>query len=69
LPAGCVRRGHDRDDFALAEQIVRDFASKLAAPDALHLATAIHAGAALATFDVRLADAARARGVALADVN
>ena len=44
----------------------RDYSTKLAAPDALHLASARNAGAALATFDVRLAEAARAQGVEVA---
>lgn len=49
--------------FTLAEALVRDFAAKLLAPDALHLASTIRADAALVTFDDRLADAARGRGV------
>ena len=59
---------HDRADFAAAEILVRDFATKLTAPDALHLASAKNAGAALATLDARLADAARGQGVALAEL-
>ena len=43
--------------------LVRDFTTKLTAPDALHLASAKNAGATLATLDVRLAEAARAQGV------
>ena len=62
IRAGCERLGHGAEDFLLAERIVRDFATKLAAADALHLASAINAHAALATFDARLADAARAKG-------
>jgi len=50
-------------DFSLAGTFVRDFATKLAAADALHLAAAMNAGARLATFDSRLADAARMKGV------
>jgi predicted nucleic acid-binding protein len=45
---------------------VRDYSTKLSAPDALHLASAKNAGATLATFDARLADAARAQGVEVA---
>jgi predicted nucleic acid-binding protein len=48
--------------FDLAETLVREFSLKLAAPDALHLASAMVADAALVTFDARLADAARATG-------
>ena len=65
MRAGCERLSHDRDDFLLAERIVRDFATKLAAADALNLASAKNAGTALATFDVRLAEAARTLGLAL----
>lgn len=57
---------HDRADFAAAEMLVRDFATKLAAPDALHLASAKNVGAMLATLDVRLAEAARGQGVKVA---
>jgi uncharacterized protein len=57
---------HDRADFAVAELLVRDFATKLTAPDALHLASTKRAGAALATLDVRLAEAARGQGVEVA---
>ena len=54
-------------DFALAELLVRDYSTKsCSAPDALHLASAKNAGAMLATFDARLADAARAQGVEVA---
>ena len=59
---------HARDDFELAERLVRDFGTKLSAPDALHLASARNSGAALATFDVRLAQAARAQGVEVAEL-
>ena len=48
--------------FELADSLVRDFALKLAAPDALHLASAMIADATLVTFDERLAKAARACG-------
>jgi uncharacterized protein len=59
---------HNREDFDSAEQLVRDFVTKLSAPDALHLATAKNAGAALATFDTRLAEAARAQGVEVVEL-
>jgi predicted nucleic acid-binding protein len=49
-------------DFDLATRLERDFATKLAAADALHLAGAIHAGARLAGFDKRLIEAAQRRG-------
>ena len=62
LRQSCASLGHSRADYSLAEHLVRDFSTKLAAPDALHLATSINAGATLATFDMRLLEAARARG-------
>jgi predicted nucleic acid-binding protein len=46
------------EQMAAAGQIVRDFTTKLSAPDAIHLAITRHLGATLATFDDRLADAA-----------
>jgi uncharacterized protein len=48
-------------DFAVAERLARDFETKLSAPDALHLASAINARIALATLDKRLAQAAKGR--------
>ena len=68
MRANCERLSHGANDFLLAERLVRDFATKLAAPDALHLASAKNAGATLATLDTRLAEAARGQGVALADL-
>ena len=62
LRQSCARLGHSRAGYSLAEQLVRDFSTKLSAPDALHLATSINSGATLATFDLRLIEAARARG-------
>jgi predicted nucleic acid-binding protein len=49
-------------DVSVAARLVRDFATKLAAAEALHLAAAIHAGAKLVTFDSRLLQAARMKG-------
>jgi uncharacterized protein len=51
------------EQMAAAGQIVRDFTLKLSAPDAIHLAIARHSGATLATFDDRLAEAARQHAV------
>jgi uncharacterized protein len=68
MRANCERLSHGPSDFLLAERLVRDFSTKLAAADALHLASAKNAGAALATFDARLAEAANGQGVALADL-
>lgn len=66
MRANCRPLTHSAADFLFAEHIVRDFATKLAAADALHLASAKNAGAALATFDARLAEAARRQGVEVA---
>lgn len=66
IRANCERLSHGASDFLLAERIVRDFSTKLAAADALHLVSAKNAGAALATFDARLAEAARGQGVEVA---
>jgi predicted nucleic acid-binding protein len=55
-------------DMILAESLVRDFATKLAAPDALHLALASNRGFSLATFDTRLAEAAAMRGVRVSEL-
>jgi predicted nucleic acid-binding protein len=69
LRAECVSHPHPSGDFALAEKLIRDFSTKLAAPDALHLAATINAGAALATLDLRLAETARLQGVELVEIN
>jgi len=68
MRANCERLSHGPSDFLLAERFVRDFSTKLAAADALHLASAKNAGAALATFDARLAEAANGQGVALVEL-
>ena len=57
-----------RETFELAGELIRDFTTKLAAPDALHLAGAMQLGAVLVTFDDRLAKAAMAKGVAIAEL-
>ena len=66
MRANCERLSHGAADFLLADRILRDIATKLMAADALHLASVKNIGAALATFDARLADAARAQGVEVA---
>ena len=53
----------DDADIAAAAALVRIFSLKLRMPDALHLALCIRHGHALATFDDRLARAARKSGV------
>ncbi len=59
MRANCERLNHGASDYPLAERLVRDFSTKLAAADALHLASAKNAGATLATLDARVAEAAR----------
>ena len=68
MRADCERLTHGAADFLLAQRLVRDFSTKLAAADALHLASAKNARARLATFDARLAEAARGQGLALAEL-
>jgi len=46
-----------------AGRMVRNFDTKLSAPDAIHLAVAKYHGLVLATFDKRLSDAARRENV------
>jgi predicted nucleic acid-binding protein len=65
LRATSERSTPDSQDFAFASRLVRDYATKLSAADALHLASAKNASALLATFDLRLAEAARAQKVAV----
>jgi predicted nucleic acid-binding protein len=54
------------DDVAAADSFLRRLDLALRAPDALHLAIARRLGAPLATFDVRMSDAATALGIQLA---
>jgi uncharacterized protein len=68
MRANCQQLTPGPIDFVTAERLIRDFTTKLAAPDALHLASAKNAGATLATLDARLAEAAQGQGVALADL-
>jgi uncharacterized protein len=53
-------------DFAAATQLIRRFDLALRTPDALHIAIAARIGAKLATFDAKLAAAAKALGVEIA---
>jgi uncharacterized protein len=68
MRADCERLHHGVADFLLAQRLARDVSTKLAAADALHLASAKNAAAALATFDDRLAEAARAQGLEVVEV-
>jgi uncharacterized protein len=60
-PVQVIRCGPEQ--MASAGRIVRDFTTKLSAPDAIHLAMTRDLGFTLATFDDRLADAARRHAV------
>jgi len=50
-------------DVALADCFVRDFSTKLAGPDALHLAIVSNRALSLVTFDHRLAEAGRMKSL------
>ncbi|MFO1116280.1 MAG: type II toxin-antitoxin system VapC family toxin [Beijerinckiaceae bacterium] len=63
MRSASASHAHDKSDFDLADEIVRDFDTKLAAPDALHLAATVNLRARLVTYDERLAAAARLRGL------
>lgn len=52
-------------DIRLAASFIRRLTLNLRMPDAIHLATALRHGLTLATFDRRLADAARALDLAV----
>jgi len=56
----------ENDDIGVAHRIVRRFELKLRAPDALHLALCLRAGAQLATLDGDLAYAATHLGASVA---
>jgi len=55
-------------DVASAEGFVRRLDLNLRAPDAINIAMALRLGADLATFDERMAEAARALGCGVADL-
>lgn len=55
-------------DVSLAEGFVRRLDLNLRAPDAINIAMAMRLGADLATFDERMAEAARALGCGVADL-
>ncbi len=56
------------DDFAAARRMLRVDSAVLRTPDALHLAICERVGTALATFDVRMRQAAQAFGVPTIEV-
>jgi len=53
------------EDFSAAIVLIRNFQLGLRTPDALHIVVAKRLGATLATFDARMAEAARGLGVSL----
>lgn len=62
LRDACLTHALGSADTNRAEELLRDFSTKLAAPDALHLAAALDLDAVLVTFDERLAEAANSCG-------
>ncbi|MBV8848339.1 MAG: type II toxin-antitoxin system VapC family toxin [Methylobacteriaceae bacterium] len=65
LRKSCDVLEHTPRDFSRADELIREFATKLAAADALHLASALAANMSLLTLDTRLQDAARSNAVAI----
>lgn len=63
LARDAVRVITSESDIFAAAGLVRRFDLKLRTGDALHVTTALRLGADLATFDVRMAQAARAAGL------
>lgn len=64
--AACSRVETEAKDIAGADAIVRREDTALRTSDAVHVAIALRAGAALLTFDKKLAGTARRLGVAVA---
>lgn len=60
----CLSPAFESVDIRTAALFVRRFELKLRMPDAIHAATARRLGATLVTFDLRLASAAAALGIA-----
>src|SRR5947209_14118200 len=57
LRRACDTLEHTPSDFSRADELIREFSMKLAAADALHLASALAANVRLLTLDGRLQDA------------
>jgi predicted nucleic acid-binding protein len=60
----CDALEHTPRDFSRADELIREFSTKLAAADALHLASALAANVSLLTLDERLRDAASSKSLA-----
>jgi predicted nucleic acid-binding protein len=64
LRRACDTLEHMPSDFSRADELIREFSTKLAAADALHLASALAANVSLLTLDGRLRDAAGLKNLA-----
>jgi predicted nucleic acid-binding protein len=64
LRRACDPLEHTPSDFNRADELIREFSTKLAAADALHLASALAANVRLLTLDERLRDAASSKSLA-----
>jgi predicted nucleic acid-binding protein len=64
LRRACDPLEHTPSDFSRADELIREFSTKLAAADALHLASALAANVSLLTLDERLRDAAGSKNLA-----
>jgi predicted nucleic acid-binding protein len=64
LRRACDTLEHTPSDFSRADELIRQFSMKLAAADALHLASALAANVRLLTLDGRLRDAAGSKNLA-----
>ncbi len=63
LRKSCDTLEHTPRVFSRAEELIRDFSMKLAAADALHLASALDTDLSLLTLDTRLQEAAKSNAV------
>ena len=66
LRRACDTLEHTPSDFNRADALIREFSTKLAAADALHLASALAANVGLLTLDERLRQAASSKNLATA---
>jgi predicted nucleic acid-binding protein len=64
LRRACDPLEHTPSDFSRADELIREFSTKLAAADALHLASALAANVSLLTLDERLRQAASSKNLA-----
>jgi hypothetical protein len=64
LHKSCDSLEHTLRDFSRADELIREFATKLGAADALHQASVLAADISLLTLDTRLQDAARSKAIA-----